>query len=244
MNLIDTHAHLEDFESMASLVERAKDAGLIGIIAMSANLKTCKRAYELSKDFSGYVYAAIGVHPQEAWRDLNPAFKFVEQHIDDCVGIGEIGLDWWIKVDRNAQISVFTRLLKLAKEYNLPVSLHSRGAWDDCYRILQKYEIRSAVFHWYSGSIETLKNILESGYLVSATPATEYSKAHRQAIKTVPLDMLMLETDCPVRYRDKESEPSDVVRTLHFVAKLMSIPPQIVASKTTENAIKFFRLNK
>ncbi len=239
--LVDTHAHLESFSEFSGVLERAKAAGVVGIVAVSADLQTSERALVLQREHMGFVKALIGIHPQEAGKDQKTAVEFVRNHLDECSGIGEVGLDYWTKVDQEMQKRVFTVLLKMAATRGLPVSVHSRGSWDDCYKMLGKYKVRIAVFHWYSGGLETLKSILDSGYLVSATPATEYSKAHRQAIKVVPLDSLMLETDCPVRYHGRASEPADVAKTLTSVSALKGISPQVVASRTTENALRFFR---
>ena len=241
MELVDTHAHLEGFNEITGVVERAKAAGVIGIVAVSADLQTSERALSLQRENMDFVRALIGIHPQETGKDQTAALRFVENHLDECIGIGEVGLDYWTKIDQDVQRSVFTSLLKIAATRGLPISVHSRGSWDDCYQLLQECEVRSAVFHWYSGGSETLKRILDSGYLVSATPASEYSKAHRQAIKDVPLDSLMLETDCPVRYHGRESEPADVAKTLTYVSALKGISPEVVASETTENALRFFR---
>ena len=244
MELVDTHAHLEGFNEMSGIVERARAAGVIGVVAVSADLQTSEQALRLQREHKGFVAALIGVHPQETGKDQTAALDFVERHLDECIGIGEVGLDYWMKIDQDVQRNVFTQLLKCAATRGLPVSVHSRGSWDDCHRLLQECRVHSAVFHWYSGGLETLKRILDSGYMVSATPASEYSKAHRQAIKEVPLDSLMLETDCPVRYHGRESEPADVAKTLTYVSELKSMSPRVVASRTTENALGFFHLRR
>jgi len=242
MELIDTHAHLESFDDMSAVVERAKAAGVIGVFAVSVNLQTSEQALRLQREYKGFIKALIGIHPQETGKDQTSAFSFIEHHLGECVGIGEIGLDYWTKIDQSVQRSVYTSLLKIAAARGLPVSIHSRGSWDECYRLLREYDVRSAIFHWYSGSLETLKSILDDGYLVSATPAVEYSKAHRQAVREVPLDSLVLETDCPVRYHGRASEPADVQKTLTHVSTLKGLSLETVASKTTETALKFFLL--
>jgi len=240
MELIDTHAHLEAFGDMSVVVERAKAAGVVGVFAVSANQQTSEQALRLQQKYRGFINTLIGIHPQETGKDQTAALSFVEQHLSECVGIGEVGLDYWTKIDQNLQRSIFSSLLRIAVASGLPVSIHSRGSWDDCCRLLEEYRVRRAVFHWYSGPLETLKRILDSGYLVSATPAVEYSKAHRQAVREVPLDSLVLETDCPVRYHGRESEPADVAKTLAYVSALKGLSPEVVASKTTENALRFF----
>ncbi|MEM2922338.1 MAG: TatD family hydrolase [Candidatus Bathyarchaeia archaeon] len=241
MKLIDSHAHLEGFVDIPAVIERAKAAGVIRVLAVSANLDTSIKALQLQNEYRSFISALIGIHPLEAEKDWVAALSFIEKHLDECVGIGEIGLDYWTKIDVNLQRKIFTALLRVASANDLPVSIHSRGSWDDCFNLLIEYGIRHAVFHWYTGSIETLKQILDNGYFVSATPAVEYSKAHRQAIREAPLDSLLLETDCPVKYHGKESEPADVAKTLTYVSMLYGLSSKIVAEKTTENVYRLFK---
>jgi TatD DNase family protein len=110
------------------------------------------------------------------------------------------------------------------------------------YSLAESMNISKALFHWYTGPLKTLKALLNRDYLVSATPAVEYSKAHRQAIRETPLEQLVLETDCPVAYRGVSSEPVDVLRTLRAGAELKSTTEEEVAETTTRNALEFFNL--
>ena len=96
--------------------------------------------------------------------------------------------------------------------------------------------------HWYTGHLKTLKALLDSSYLVSATPAIEYSKDHREAIREAPLEQLVLETDCPVAYRGVPSEPVDILRTLRAVAALKGVPEEEVAEETTKNTLELFNI--
>ena len=103
--------------------------------------------------------------------------------------------------------------------------------------------IKHAVFHWYSGPVDLLDEILSMGYFISATPALVYSPPHQEAIKRAPLDRILLETDTPVRYQGKESRPKDVYITLGEVARLKRLEPYRVAIQTTANAFQFFRIS-
>ena len=125
-----------------------------------------------------------------------------------------------------------------------PVSVHGRGAWDDSLKIAKDHGPERVVFHWYSGPVNVMKRILYHGYYVSATPAVEYSRDHKAALKEAPLDRIMLETDCPVymRNRRKTTEPADVLITLKALAKLKDIDAEEIASVTTRNAKKFFKI--
>ncbi len=102
--------------------------------------------------------------------------------------------------------------------------------------------IERAVFHWYSGPTDVLKGILDKGYFISATPALAYSPLHQEAMKIAPLDQILIETDSPVVYQGKKSEPADLVITLHELSRIKNIPPEEVARITTANTEHFYRM--
>ena len=113
---------------------------------------------------------------------------------------------------------------------------------------MQEAQVKRAVFHWYTGPINVLRDFVSQGHLASATLAAEYHEEHRRAIKETPFGNLMLETDSPVVYRAStgdghKSEPADIVRVLQAVAKLKGVEPVAVAQRTTANARKFFGLS-
>jgi len=242
MNLIDTHAHLDQIDQLSTVLKKAKMKGVISIISVGtnfeANIKTLKIA-EKSQDF---VYPSIGIHPLDVGSEDERSLKFVEANIHKCIALGEIGLDFWIKKDKKKQVDIFKRQLEIACKNHKPVLVHSRGAWEECYKIIKEIEPCKVVFHWYSGPLQILDQIIESGYLISATPAAEYSKHLRQAIRHAPLSSIILETDSPVRYKGKTSEPSDVITSLKAVSELKCVPLEEIANITTINAKNFFGL--
>ena len=248
--LIDTHAHLSDLKDLEAALQRARDAGVYAIVAVSADLKTSVRTLGIAEDHPGYVYPALGLHPTEIGEDYQEALMFVETRIGGCVAVGEVGLDFWRRKgepskgeeERLRQVHVYTKQLEVAGRHGKPVLIHSRGAWGLAYHLAEGMDISKALFHWYTGPLEILKVLLERGYLISATPAVEYSKAHREVVKGTPLEQLVLETDCPVAYRGIPSEPVDVLRTLRAVAELKGVPEGEVAEATTRNAREFFSL--
>ena len=131
-------------------------------------------------------------------------------------------------------------------KYSKPVIVHSRYAWKDALRVVQDSGIEKAVFHWFTGFSSVLKEIIDCGYFISATPATEYHEEHRRAVGESPLDKLLLETDCPVTYGREaryESRPADVLRTLRAVSQLKGIDEATIAERTTSNGIAFFSLD-
>jgi len=228
--------------------------GVTAIIAVGTNHQTNHRVLEMSQQFPGLIYPAIGLHPWELG-NLEPArtdntIEFIEANSKNIVAIGEIGLDYdkrVIKVaSKEQQKEMLKRLLALAKEHEKPISIHSRYAWKDCLDLVKEVGIEKAVFHWFTGFSSVLREILDIGYYVSATPAAEYHEEHRRAIKEAPLEKLLLETDCPVSYGRENryrSQPSDVLRSLKAVAAIKGVNESTIAEQTTQNASKLFSIS-
>ena len=251
--LIDTHAHLDEMEDLAAAVGKARLAGVAGIIAVGQDLSSNTRNLEMSASYPGYVYPALGLHPWAISRldeaQLEQNIGFISDNLHRAVALGEVGLDYDKRVlktaGRDIQKEVLRRLLALALRHDSPVSLHSRYAWKDALQEAKDAGIKKLVFHWYTGFSSTLAELLEAGYYISATPAAEYHDEHRRAIREVPLDRLLLETDCPVYYGREQryrSQPSDVVRSLRATAAIKGITEEEAAAFTTANACRLFGL--
>jgi len=247
--LIDTHAHLSDLEDMEDIVQRAKQAGVDAIVAVGANLRTCETTIRWAETFTDYVFPALGVHPTEwAEDDIPVTLRYMEAHLDGCVAVGEIGLDYWNREARKSeeirgrQRSLYIQQLEMAAEHGKPVSVHGRGSWRDALNLARQHGPESVVFHWYSGPLDILEELLDAGYLVSATPAAEFSRDHRKVLEKAPLERILMETDSPVylRNRDRTSEPADLLITLKALAKLKDASEEEVAKVTTRTAEKFF----
>jgi TatD DNase family protein len=97
------------------------------------------------------------------------------------------------------------------------------------------------VFHWYSGPVDVLERILESGYFISATPALAYSPPHQEAMKVAPIERILIETDCPVEYQGKRSEPADLVITIRELSRIKNLPPEEVARVAASNTELFYK---
>ena len=249
--LIDTHAHLDELKNLDLALDEAKKAGVIAIVAVGSNQQSNIETLEISQKHRDLVHPALGLHPWQL-ANLGPSeiddnLRFVEQNIASAVAVGEIGLDYDKRVRKVApkelQQEVLGRLLNIANKYAKPAIIHSRYAWRDALSLVQNVGIDRAVFHWFTGFSSVLKDIIDGGYFVSATPASEYHEEHRRAIKEAPLRRLLLETDCPVTYGREaryESRPADVLRGLKAVSQLRCVEEATIAEWTTKNAIEFF----
>jgi TatD DNase family protein len=243
MPLIDCHAHLEELEDLSESLQEAKAADVGGIIGVGMGIESNQKVLNIAKENKGYVYPALGYHP---WvireEEIETNLSFVRDHAGEGVALGEIGLDYKIKVKKELQWKVFGELLDIALQSDKPAIVHCRFSQRRAFDMMRERKIERAVFHWYSGPLRLLSEILEAGYLISATPALAYSPPHQEAIKRAPIERVLLETDTPVSYQGKESRPKDVRISLKEVSRLKGVDPSVVAEQTTENASRFFKI--
>lgn len=248
IRLVDCHAHLEEVEEPEAAIQKAGKSGVAFIVAVGMDLESNRRVLSLSGPHGEVtVLPALGIHPWSLQAgDPEDGLAFIERNIDRAVAIGEAGLDFWLKearkdpLQRKRQEEVFRRLLILAREFSKPVIIHARGAWEECLHLAAEGRVPMAIFHWFSGPLDVLDKVLEHGYMISATPAAHHSEKHRNALRKAPMERILLETDCPVSYEGRKSEPADVVRTLQAVARIKQLPEAEVAKVTTGNALRLF----
>jgi len=234
---------------MEGVVQRAKLAGVDAVIAVGTNLSTCISTLNWADEFPCYVFPALGLHPTGYTYDEVPAAsQFIENNIDRCVAVGEVGLDYWKIEARTSNLmmerqrSLYIRQLEMAAEHGKPVSVHGRGAWHEALDLAVRYGPRWVVHHWYSGPLEVLTELLDTGFFISATPAAEFSRDHRSALIEAPLERILIETDAPVSFHGSQAEPADLWRTISALAELKDTSEEEVALVTTRNAERFFQI--
>lgn len=250
--LVDTHAHLDEINTPEEAVSGAKSSNVIAIIAVGSDYESNQTVLHLASTYRGFVYPALGWHPSKLKSsEIDRNLEFIEAHIDNAVGIGEIGLDYHSRIrataDKELQKYVLREILKIGRAHQKPVIIHSRYAWRDALNLVEEAEIKNAVFHWYTGPSSVLTDIIRHQYYISATPAVAYHEEHQKAIKEIPLDNLLLETDSPVVYgrgsdTEYESRPADLLQALRSVASIKGIGEAKVAEATTANALRLFSL--
>jgi TatD DNase family protein len=242
--LVDGHAHLEELTDLPESLQEAKEAGVCGILAVGMDIESNKKILQIAKANTRYVYPALGYHPwQIKEEEVGANLSFVREHVEEGVALGEIGLDYKIKVKKELQWRVFEELLDIAFESNKPIIIHCRYSHRRAFEMVKEKRIKKAVFHWYSGSVALLDEILSRGYSISATPALVYSPPHQEAIKHAPIEKILLETDTPVSFQGREARPKDVQVSLGEVARIRKLDRSIVAEQTTANASRFFGIS-
>jgi TatD DNase family protein len=254
MTIIDTHAHIDQLEDLPGALARADEAGVSDIVAVSVDLDSMKKVLSIAGQYrKPKIHPALGVHPGEVQPDTQQlAFDFMRANIKQARAIGETGLDYWYKwvrkdqLERQKQKDSFSFHLGLAREFDLPIVIHSRGAWRDCLSMARAAGVKRALFHWYSGPVDILDQILEAGFYVSTGPSVAYSPESRKAMARAPLERILVETDSPVNYKDGETsfmaEPKDVIRTWKALAQLKGLNEQEVLNAVNTNAKIFFEI--
>ncbi len=257
MTTIDTHAHLDQLENLDQALREAVQAGVEAIVAVSMDLNSCRKNLEIKKKTQYPLIAlAMGMHPAEANRaKVSRCLALIHEHAGELAAIGEIGLDFWYKwvrkdqAKKDEQREVFRAFLEAAKELDLPAVIHSRGVWRECLETAQRIGVCKAVFHWYSGPIDVLSDILKEGYYISTTPSLAYSPQSQEAIRHAPIEQTLIETDSPVFFQAQRDEegfqagPKDVVKTLKAYCVLKDLDEEKAVAILNQNARTFFRID-
>jgi len=256
---IDSHAHIDGPEFDADreeIVERARVADVSLILNVGTgdpNAGVFERAVDVGKKYES-VYTAIGTHPHDARFYDDKAEDKIKALVQDhrVLAWGEIGLDFhYDNSPRDVQVEVFKRQLRAARECGLPVVIHTREAETETIEILKSdYEgaERRGIFHCFSGSMELAQQALELGFMISFSGIVTFKKAEelREVAKQVPLNRLLIETDCPyltpIPYRGKRNEPAYVVEVARCLAGIHGVEIEEIGRITSENFTSFFRI--
>jgi len=256
MELIDTHCHLTFeglTENLEAVLQKSTEAGVNTWLTVGTDLNHSRKCIQLAEKYPD-IYAAVGIHPHDA-KDLNAAALEELKQLarkPNVVAIGETGLDFFKDYSpRQDQRRAFAAQLKIARELSLPVIIHSRQAFDDTIDVLNHHGsgIEKVVFHCFGGSAEQAKTVLKKGWHISFTGVITFNNAEktRQAAKTVPLERLMLETDCPFMSpepmrKQKINEPALMIHTAQKLTELKNTPLENLAIATTNTAKSFFNI--
>ena len=249
MSYVDAHLHLADpgFAGRTDqVIDDATKSMVMRLLSNSVDYETSTETIALAKQYSPRVLAAVGVHPSTVVNTRDQRLDEFQQLIEENAGyvhaIGEVGLDGKYTQDeqvRKRQLEVFRFFLSLAEQKGLPVVVHSRMAVDEVLGTLQDFHLPKVLLHWYDGPLDKLEVIRERGYLISIGPAVFYSRAISQVAANVALDMILSETDGPVKYRGpfegQPTQPSFVVEVVRKVAEIKGLHVDLVREAVWNN---------
>ena len=268
---IDVHAHINDeklFDDAKKIVKNANDAGVEKIICSASDLSSSQKAVLLAEKYN-CVYATVGIHPEDCFSCDENSLKEISSLAKNkkVVAIGEIGLDYYnIKYQKEdlekegkfltfeeikeKQKDVFKKQISLAYERDLPIVVHTRDAIGDTLQILKDNKNllgSGGLIHCYSGSVESAKEFFDLGFYISVGGVITFKNSVniQNVIKTLGIERVMLETDCPYLspepFRGKLNEPKNIPLVADKISNILEILPEKVGEITSQNAKKLFR---
>lgn len=264
MQLIDSHSHIDFSEfdlDRRDTICRAVDAGVSDIIVSATTSARWELVKKVCDEYSQICHPAYGLHPMfmsEHKTHQNTDGKSDSENLklylksNHAVAIGEIGLDFFIpEADQNnkkAQLELFISQLRIAAEMELPVIIHARKSLDIVLKHLRNFPTIGGSIHSFSGSMQQAKQLIELGFNLGFGGPITYSRATRlhSLIRELPLEVLLLESDAPDQpdssHYLQRNEPAYIIKVIEKIAELKKIDVELVARKTTQNAIELFNL--
>ena len=254
--VIDTHTHLdaEEFnEDRAEAFARAREAGVGKVFLPAIDVKTTHAVLALSREYPGYAYPMIGLHPEEVKEDWKEQLaELRKMQISDFIAIGEIGLDYyWSREFEHEQLEAFEEQVKWAIETRLPLMIHCRKAQNEMVHLLRQYQkdLPGGVFHCFTGNQKEAEELLSfDNFVLGIGGVSTFKSSHlREDLPAVvPMNRIVLETDspymAPVPFRGKRNESAFVVEVLKTLAKAYNVSEEEFAKQTNETVEKVFHI--
>ena len=256
--LVDSHCHIdgEQFDAdRDEVVRRAREAAVAAMLNIGTgdpHSDDFRKAVAVAEKYDN-VYASVGVHPHDAKLYDDAAESHLKELVrssNRVIAWGEIGLDYYYDHSpRDVQREVFIRQIRTARELGLPIIIHSRDADDETVEILTRecsYNGFRGIMHCFGGTAAMAEALMPLGFYISFAGNVTFKKADnlRDAARVVPLDRLLIETDCPfltpVPFRGKRNEPAYVAHTAAFLADFYGVPLEDLARQTTQNFLELF----
>ena len=254
--IFDTHCHLNDeklLPNVKEVIESAKEAGVNKFAVIGWDKESSLLAVKLAEEYEE-VYAVIGFHPENIFdvseKDYESTMSLYKH--PKVVAIGEIGLDYHWTTDpqrRELQKEWFVKQIKFANEHKMPIVIHNREAFGDCLSILRENRpLYGGVMHCYSGSVELLKDVIDLGLMIGLDGPVTFTNAKtpKEVAEVVPLDKLVVETDCPYLsphpLRGTVNEPKNIVWVVDEIAKLKQMSKKHLLDVLYENSLRLYNL--
>ncbi len=260
--MIDTHTHLdgEEFASdRAEVISRAKAASVERVFIPAIDYKSCHSVVDFCREYEGYAYPMLGLHPEEVKADYREQLDLIHQYITDqraqgtpVLAIGEIGLDYyWSREFEKEQLDAFRTQVEWAVEMQLPLMIHCRKGQNEMVRLLDEYrgKLSGGVFHCFTGNEKEARQLLQfDNFVLGIGGVLSFKKSHLPEVlaATVPLERIVLETDspymAPVPMRGNRNESAYVKHVLEKLADTYGLPVEKVDRITTATASRVFGL--
>ena len=259
MNFIDTHTHLdgEEFrEDLPEVVKRAQEAGVSKVFVPAIDLPSVKTVMEVCRQYPGYAYPMIGLHPEEVKSDWQQVLSGMKPLLDssdgEVIAIGEVGLDYyWSREFEQEQLAAFEEQVRWSVETRLPLMIHCRKAQNEMVTLLKRYkaDLPGGVFHCFTGNAREAEELLQfDRFLLGIGGVLTFKKSHLPEVlpAVVPLDRIVLETDspymAPVPMRGKRNESAYVKYVLEKLAESYGVAPEVIAEATNANVERVFKI--
>ena len=259
MNFIDTHTHLdgEEFrEDLAEVVKRAQEAGVSKVFVPAIDLPSVQTVMEVCRQYPGYAYPMIGLHPEEVksdWQQVLSEMKpLLESSDGEVIAIGEVGLDYyWSREFEQEQLAAFEEQVRWSVETRLPLMIHCRKAQNEMVTLLKRYkaDLPGGVFHCFTGNAREAEELLQfDRFVLGIGGVLTFKKSHLPEVlpAVVPLDRIVLETDspymAPVPMRGKRNESAYVKYVLEKLAESYGVAPKVIAEATNANVERVFKI--
>ncbi len=249
--IFDTHVHLndEDFKKdIDEVIGRAFEKGIERMLVVGYDVESSEKAIEISEKYKSKVYAACAIHPHDAKNFERDFYKIEElSKENEVIAIGETGLDFYRNFSpREIQIECFKAHIELSQKRNLPLILHVRKSFPEIFKIISEYNNLKGVFHCFSGGKNEAKKVIEYGFYISFSGSLTYnSKKLEEALKSVPDNRILFETDAPYlppRPLKGRNEPSYIVYTIKFASRVLNIDFEKLCEITYKNSLKIFNI--
>lgn len=255
IDIFDTHAHYDDEafdEDREQLLADLPKQGIGRVVNIGASLASCKRTLELMDKYD-YIYGALGIHPCDTENLTEADMDWLKEKCghEKCLALGEIGLDYyWDEPDREIQRKWFVRQLQLAREVQLPVIVHSRDAAKETIDIMtaERAGEIGGVVHCYSYTKESARTFLDMGFYfgIGGVITFKNAKKLKEAVEYIPMDRIVLETDCPYLSpepnRGKRNSSLNLPYVAATIAQLKGISEEEVRRITWENGCRMYRM--
>jgi len=246
MKLVDVHCHLESEkfkDDLDSVIDNFKKSGGEFVVNSGTDLIRNKETLELSEKYD-CVRCSFGMYPVGE-HDVDSDLKWIEDHADVCVAIGEIGLDFdndERRADKEAQEKLFRKMLGLAKKLDKTVVIHSRKAELEAIEIMEELGMKNVIMHCFCGKKSLIKRALQNGWSFSVPPAIKRWDNFKMLVEIVPLKQLLTETDAPYlgAVARERNEPANVAVTIEEIARIKGVSEEDVAEQIFINAKELF----